>query len=116
VATRQATAEMPVERVQLGVRMEKRLVTVLKGLAKFQEVTLGQLLENILLHWLEAVPGQESEMAFSPHGKCALAAIADLKRVHGMDYDAHPAKAYREDATAIGAEESRGLGPRRQAP
>jgi hypothetical protein len=89
---------LPVERVQLGVRMEKRLVKVLKGLAEFQGVTLGRLLENIVLHSFEAVPGEEGEMAFSPHGKRALAAIADLKRVYGMDYDAHTAKAFREDA------------------
>ena len=36
-----------VERVQLGVRMEKRLAQVLKGLAEFEGVTLGQLLEKI---------------------------------------------------------------------
>ena len=78
-----------IERVQLGVRMEKRLVKVLKGLAEFEGVTLGQLLEKIVLHSFEPVPGQEGEMAASPHGKRALAAIADLKRVYGLDYDMH---------------------------
>lgn len=80
---------VPVERVQLGIRMEKRLVKVLKGLAEFEGVTLGQLLEKIVLHSFEPVPGEEGEMAASPHGKRALAAIADLKRVYGMDYDVH---------------------------
>jgi hypothetical protein len=78
-----------VERVQLGVRMEKRLVKVLKGLAEFEGVTLGQLLENIVLHSFEPVPGEEGEMAASPHCKRALAAIADLRRVYGLDYDVH---------------------------
>ena len=78
-----------IERVQLGVRMEKRLVKVLKGLAEFEGVTLGQLLEKIVLHSFEPVPGQEGELAASPHGKRALAAIADLKRVYGLDYDLH---------------------------
>ena len=78
-----------IERVQLGVRMEKRLVKVLKGLAEFEGVTLGQLLERIVLHSFEPVPGQEGELAASPHGKRALAAIADLKRVYGLDYDLH---------------------------
>ena len=40
---------MNVERVQLGVRMEKRMVKVLKGLAEFEGVSLGQLLEKIVL-------------------------------------------------------------------
>ena len=86
-----------VERVQLGVRMEKRMVKVLKGLAEFNGTSLAQLLENIVLHSFEAVPGQEGEMAASPHGKRALAAIADLKRVYGMDYDTHAAREFRED-------------------
>jgi hypothetical protein len=69
--------------------MEKSLVKVLKGLAEFEGVTLGQLLERIVLHSFEPVPGQEGELAASPHGKRALAAIADLKRVYGLDYDLH---------------------------
>lgn len=72
------------ERVQLGVRMEKRMVQVLKGLAEFDGVTLGQLLENIVLHSFEPMPGQEGEWSASPHGKRALGAITDLKRVYGM--------------------------------
>jgi hypothetical protein len=87
-------AYVAVERVQLGVRVEKRLVKVLKGLAEYENVTLGQLLEKIVLHSFEAVPGQEGEMAASPHGKRALAAIADLKRIYGMDFDAHTAKSF----------------------
>jgi hypothetical protein len=87
-----------VERVQLGVRMEKRMVKVLKGLAEFNGVTLGQLLENIVLHSFEAVPGQEGEMAASAHGKRALAAIEDLKRVYGMDYDTHAARRFHEES------------------
>src|SRR5437588_12867485 len=39
-----------VDRVQLGVRMERNLVKVLKGLAEFENMTLGQLLEKIVLH------------------------------------------------------------------
>lgn len=78
-----------VERVQLGVRMEKRLVKVLKGLAEYEGLTLGQLLEKIVLHSFEPVPGQEGEMAASPHGKKALVAIGDLRKIYGMDYEAH---------------------------
>ena len=95
-----ATEPVNVERVQLGVRMEKRMVKVLKGLAEFDGVTLGQLLEKIVLHSFEAVPGQEGEMAASPHSKRALAAIADLKRIYGMDYHTHAARRFHEDDAA----------------
>ena len=88
-----------VERVQLGVRMEKKMVQVLKGLAEFQGVTLGQLLENIVLHSFSPIPGEEGEMAASPHGKKALAAIADFKRIYGMEYDGHSAHHFSADDT-----------------
>jgi hypothetical protein len=88
-----------VERVQLGVRMEKRMVKVLKGLAEFEGISLGQLLEKIVLHSFEAVPGEEGEMAASPHGKRALAAVADLKRIYGLDYDTHATREFDEKAT-----------------
>ena len=87
----------PVERVQLGVRMEKRLVKVLKALAEFEGVSLGQLLEKIVLHSFEAAPGHEGELAASPHGRKALAAIVDLKRVYELDFDAHTAKRFDDD-------------------
>ena len=90
------TEELVVERVQLGVRMEKTMVKVLKGLAEFEGVSLGQLLEKIVLHSFEPVPGQEGEMAASPHGPKALAAIADLKRVYGMDFDVHADRRFAE--------------------
>ncbi len=41
---------IPVERVQIGVRMEKRMVKVLKALAEYFDITLGDLLEGITLH------------------------------------------------------------------
>jgi len=67
-----------VERVQTGVRMEKRLLKVLKGLAEYHDMTLGDLLEGIVLH------------AFD--GKCAfgtdnLRRIQDLKKFYGLDLD-----------------------------
>ena len=42
-----------VERVQTGVRMEKRLLKVLKTVAELKEMTLGDLLEGIVLHAFE---------------------------------------------------------------
>ena len=99
-----ASEAITVERVQLGVRMEKSMVKVLKGLAEFNGVTLGQLLENIVLHSFAPVPGQEGEMSYSPHGKRALSAIADLKRVYEMDYDVHDLKS--EIASQSGEDET----------
>lgn len=92
-----------VERVQLGVRMERAMVKVLKGLAEFEGVTLGQLLEKIVLHSFEPVPGEEGEMSWSPHGKHALAAIVGLKRIYGMD---HSMAALRSELSARSPDDS----------
>ena len=80
--------------------MEVRMVKVLKGLAEFEGITLGQLLEKIVLHSFEPVLGQEGEMSASPHGKRALAAIADLKRIYGMDFDMHAFRQFPMDANS----------------
>ena len=80
---------VPVERVQVGARIEKRMVQVLKGLAEFKGFTLGELIEEIVLHSFEPVPGQEGQQCASPHSQRSLQAIAGLKKVYGMDYDTH---------------------------
>jgi hypothetical protein len=99
----QSTAEasrMPVERVQLGVRIEKRMAQVLKGLAEFLNITLGQLIEEIVLHSFEPVPGHEGQMCASPHSVRSLQAIVDLKKVYGMDYDTHASYGFEEKSAA----------------
>ncbi len=68
-----------VERVQTGVRMEKRLVKVLKGLAEYHDMSLGDLLEGIVLHAFEGK---------APFGDRSLGVIRDLKGVYGLDLDA----------------------------
>jgi hypothetical protein len=88
-----------IERVQLGVRMETRLVKVLKGLAEFNNETLGELLEKIVLHSFEPVPGDEGESCASPHGKAALKAVEDLKKVYGLDYDTHTTRNFPKQST-----------------
>jgi len=64
----------PVVRVQTGVRIEKRTLKVLKALAEYLDLTLGDLLEGIVLHAFEG------RAAFGPE---TLAAIADLRSVYG---------------------------------
>lgn len=68
-----------VERVQTGVRIEKRLLKVLKALAEYHDLTLGDLLEGIVLH---AFDGK------NPFEKATLARIAELKQIYGLDLDA----------------------------
>jgi predicted DNA-binding ribbon-helix-helix protein len=80
-----------VERVQTGVRMEKRMVKVLKALAEYHDLSLGDLLEGIVLHAFESKP------AF---GEQSLELIRKLKDVYGMNYGAESAHRFREAADA----------------
>jgi hypothetical protein len=68
-----------VERVQTGVRMEKRLLKVLKALAEYHDLTLGDLLEGIVLHAFEGK---------APFSKDTLKLIAEFKRIYKLDLDA----------------------------
>jgi len=65
-----------VERVQTGVRMEKRLLKVLKAVAELKEMTLGDLLEGIVLHAFEG-----KQVPFSPQ---TLKEIEQFKSIYGM--------------------------------
>ncbi|HJQ39556.1 MAG TPA: hypothetical protein VKB93_20630 [Thermoanaerobaculia bacterium] len=65
-----------IERQQTGVRMEKRLVKVLKGLAEYHDISLGDLLEGIVLH---AFDGK------TPFKKESLQKIGELRKVYGLD-------------------------------
>lgn len=72
-----------IERVQTGVRIEKRLLKVLKGLAEHLDLSLGDLIEGIALHAFEGK---------APFGPKSREAIARLKEVYGLDLtaaDAH---------------------------
>jgi hypothetical protein len=80
--------KIPIERVQLGVRMEKRMVKVLKALAEYHNMTLGDLLEGVVLHAFENK---------TPFGEEALHRIAQLKEIYGMDYDASASHRFSEE-------------------
>jgi hypothetical protein len=66
---------LEIERVQTGVRMEKRLLKVLKALAELMDLSLGDLLEGIVLHAFEGKP---------PFSKETLAQISELKKIYSM--------------------------------
>lgn len=68
---------MRVERVQTGVRMEKRLLKVLKSLAAYLDMSLGDLLEGIVLYAFEGKPVFQDP---------TLEKIEQLKAVYEMDY------------------------------
>ena len=73
------TKTIEVERVQTGVRLEKRLLKVLKALAELKDMTLGDLLEGIILHSFEG------KSAFSPS---TLKEIEQFKKLYGMTLSA----------------------------
>ena len=64
-----------VERVQTGVRIEKRLLKVLKGFAELKDITLGDLLEGIVLHAFEGK---------APFSKESLRQIGELRKIYGL--------------------------------
>lgn len=68
-----------VERTQTGVRIEKRILKVAKSLAEYLDLSLGDLLEGVLLHVYEG------KAPFSP---ATLAKIEDLKKVYDLDLNA----------------------------
>ena len=76
-----------VERVQTGVRMERRLLKVLKALAEFLDVSLGDLLEGIVLHVFEQK---------LPFDDATVAVVGRLKEVYGLDLRASDSHKLRE--------------------
>lgn len=78
-----------VERVQTGVRVEKRILKVLKALAEYHDMTLGDLLEGVVLHAFEGK---------SAFGAENLERIAELKRIYHLDLTARDSHRLREKA------------------
>jgi hypothetical protein len=68
-------ARKQVERVQTGIRMEKRLLKVLKALAELKDLTLGDLLEGVVLHAFEG------KAPFQPK---TLKEIERLREIYGL--------------------------------
>jgi hypothetical protein len=69
-----------IERVEVPMRLERRLAGLLLDLAAHKRMSLASCLEETLLHTLEGV---------GPHTRTDLRHIEELKRKHGIDYDSH---------------------------
>ncbi|HXS94501.1 MAG TPA: VOC family protein [Candidatus Limnocylindrales bacterium] len=69
-----------IERVDVAVRIEKRLAALLEDLARHKRMSVSSCLEEMILHTNEDA---------GPHTKSTLRYIQELKRKHGIDYDCH---------------------------
>lgn len=68
-----------IDRVQTGVRVERRLLKVMKAVAEMKDISLGDLIEGVMLHAFEG------KAAF---GLETLERIAALRQVYGLDLTA----------------------------
>lgn len=71
--------QVKVERIQTGMRIEKRMVKVLKALAEYLEISLGDLIEGIVLHAFEGKAPFSEEM---------IARIDEIKKIYHLDLNA----------------------------
>ena len=85
---------LPIERVAVPVRLEKRLAALLQDLAASKGMSVDSALEEILLHTNEPFRGGVA----SPHTRKTLAYIQELKAKHGIDYDTHASYRFVERA------------------
>jgi hypothetical protein len=81
--------QIEIERVQTGVRMERRVLKVLKALAEFKNMSLGDLLEGIVLHVFDGE---------APFSQETLRKIAELKNVYELDLDSNASHRLKEKA------------------
>lgn len=87
-----------IQRTQTGVRIETRLLKVLKGLAEFHDLSVGDLLEGILLHVFEGK---------TPFGERSLKKIGELRKVYELDLDSTHSHKLVEEAPAKKARRKR---------
>jgi hypothetical protein len=73
------TDKIKVERVQTGVRIEKRILKVLKGLAEYLDMSLGDLIEGVVLHVFDAK---------LPFTEKTRQKVEELKKVYELDLNA----------------------------
>jgi catechol 2,3-dioxygenase-like lactoylglutathione lyase family enzyme len=71
---------IPIERVDVPLRLEKRLAALLEDLAKHKRMSIDSAIEEMMLHTNDGV---------GPHTAATVAYIRELKKKHGIDYDSH---------------------------
>ena len=76
---------MKIERVDVSIRLEKRMAALLHDLAAHKHMTVSQCLEETLLHTFERI----GDTVASPHTMSTLNYIQALKKKHNIDYDTH---------------------------
>jgi hypothetical protein len=84
---------LEIQRVQTGVRIERRLLKVLKAFAEYKDLTLGDLLEGIVLH---AFDGK------APFSQTSLQRIREIKKIYDLDLDSSSSHQLREVKSAPG--------------
>jgi catechol 2,3-dioxygenase-like lactoylglutathione lyase family enzyme len=82
-----------IQRVDVPVRLEKRLAALLNDLAEFKHMSVNSCLEEILLHTCEPL----GDGVASPHTLEQIKYIQELKRKHGIDYDTHASYRFVEE-------------------
>lgn len=86
--------KLRIEREEVTVRLEKRLLAVVRDLAAHKDMSLTEMLEETILHTFEAIPGGG---VASPHTPEALRLIEELKEEHGLDYETHASYRFVEE-------------------
>jgi catechol 2,3-dioxygenase-like lactoylglutathione lyase family enzyme len=77
-----------IERIDVAVRLEKRLAALLVDLAAHKHMSINSCLEEMILHTNEGV---------GPHTQATLRYIQELKKKHGIDYDSHGSYRFVEE-------------------
>ncbi|GLQ21185.1 hypothetical protein ACFFUB_06515 [Algimonas porphyrae] len=76
-----------ITRVQTGIRIEKRLLKVLKGLAEHLDMSVGDLVEGVMLHAFEGK---------TPFSEATVTKIGQLKDVYDLDWQASDSHTFKE--------------------
>jgi catechol 2,3-dioxygenase-like lactoylglutathione lyase family enzyme len=97
--------KLEIERVPIDARIEKRLAALIEDVARHKDMTLGEMLEETLLHSMEQVP---AEGVASPHTAHTHAYIQELRKKHGLDYDTHASYRFVETKKPRRAEKASG--------
>lgn len=85
-------SKLLIERVQTGVRIEKRILKVLKAFADYHDITLGDLLEGIVLHAFDG------KTPFSP---ASIERIQALKKFYELDLDSSASHKLKETNSKV---------------